>query len=551
MVRQGDKNRLEWLPVLVAEWLGMFRPGLWRWLAILLFSGLSAMLLWRGSLLVNGTRYFWLDDDQMISMRYARNLVEGYGLVFNPGQRVEGYSNFLWVLLMALFHWLPVGDGLMAVTVKVVNWGLGCLILGLADRLLLVWLEKPGLLRPVLLFSLALCVDLLYWSSNGFETTLLTCLFLAVVVRLLQPQTGRGQALTFGLLALIPLVRGDGLQVWAGAALLAMGLASGRVARRRVFGLLALSLIPTALHFLFRYGYYGQWLPNTYYLKVAGLPGKFGLGWDYLTRFANYYLPWLLMAGMGLLVSLDRRRWLLAGGILVTAGYILLVGGDTFRYARFLAHWLPVLFVLALVTIGQATGRDSFPRLLLLLFVLYAAWYPAGNHQPYRNLLSFNGSPLLTIPTAILIRDNTPAQTSVALFAAGHLPYFSHRPTIDLLGKTDSQIAHLPPHPRWQGPSWHGHNKFDIAYSLGLQPDLVVPMFPAETVLSESWPAEQLATVGQVWWGMALLIDPTFRANYVPHPLNVPYLLEHGAVYARPNFPLPAAWPNPAVRFDH
>lgn len=551
MVQRRGNNSFEWLPTLVAEWLGMFRPGLWPWLAILLFSCLSAMLLWRGSLLVNGARYFWLDDDQMISMRYARNLVEGYGLVFNPGQRVEGYSNFLWVLLMAALHWLPLGDGLMAVPVKVVNWGLGCVILWLADRLLLVWLPKPGLLRPVLLLSLAVCVDLLYWSSNGFETTLLTCLFLGVVVRLLAPQTARGQLVTFGLLALIPLVRGDGLQVWAGAAILAVGLASGRVARRRVLLLLALSLVPTAGHFLFRYGYYGQWLPNTYYLKVADLPGKLGLGRDYLVRFANYYLPWLLLAGAGVLFGFDRRRWLLGLGLGVTAGYVLWVGGDTFRYARFLAHWLPVLFVLALVTVGQATGRDNYPRLLLLLLLGYVAWYPAGTHQPYRNLLSFNGSPLLTIPTAILIRDNTPPETSVAVFAAGNVPYFSHRPTIDLLGKTDSHIAHLPPHPRWQGPSWHGHNKFDIAYSLGLQPDLVVTMFPAGTVLSESWPAEQLATVGQVWWGLALLIDPTFRANYVPQPLNVPYLVEYGAVYAHPNWPRPAAWPNPTVLFDH
>ena len=44
---------------------------------------------------------WFLTDDAFISFRYARNLLEGNGLVFNPGERVEGYSNFLWVLELA------------------------------------------------------------------------------------------------------------------------------------------------------------------------------------------------------------------------------------------------------------------------------------------------------------------------------------------------------------------------------------------------------------------------------------------------------------------
>src|SRR5690606_38133881 len=43
----------------------------------------------------------WLSDDAFISFRYAQNLVEGHGLVYNPGERVEGYTNFLWTVLAA------------------------------------------------------------------------------------------------------------------------------------------------------------------------------------------------------------------------------------------------------------------------------------------------------------------------------------------------------------------------------------------------------------------------------------------------------------------
>src|SRR5205085_12438901 len=60
------------------------------------------------SLVVDGTRYFALDDDMMVSMRYGRNLAEGQGLVWNVGERVEGYTNFLWTLVMAGVHLLPL-----------------------------------------------------------------------------------------------------------------------------------------------------------------------------------------------------------------------------------------------------------------------------------------------------------------------------------------------------------------------------------------------------------------------------------------------------------
>ena len=53
-------------------------------------------------LLLHAGRYAFLTDDAYISFRYARNLAEGHGLVFNAGaERVEGYSNFLWTALLA------------------------------------------------------------------------------------------------------------------------------------------------------------------------------------------------------------------------------------------------------------------------------------------------------------------------------------------------------------------------------------------------------------------------------------------------------------------
>nr|MBK7068484.1 hypothetical protein [Deltaproteobacteria bacterium] len=130
----------------------------------------------------------WMDDDAFISFRYARNLVGGMGLVFNPGERVEGYSNFLWTVLLAAFH--RVGFGIPE-TARV----LGCLFSLLTIVLLLVWgprlLPTPrggGGAIPRWLGALAallLCTSETWavWAVGGLENEfgafLVLCAFLA------------------------------------------------------------------------------------------------------------------------------------------------------------------------------------------------------------------------------------------------------------------------------------------------------------------------------------------------------------------------------------
>jgi len=320
------------------EWLATrpLRQG--RTVGLAVLTVLSLLALWNASLVVDGTRYFWLDDDQMISMRYARNLVEGHGLVWNAGEYVEGYTNFLWTVVMAAAHGLPISDAHTAVAVKIINWVLACAVLLLSERLLRFFTAASGLAVGVLVTALAVDLDLVYWSANGYETTLLTATFLLVVVRMLEEwATGRVAPATYLLMGLLPLIRSDAYHVWAAASLLALGIAEDR---RRTARLLALSLALPLLHLLFRRWYYGDWLPNTYYLKVADVPGRTRLGLDYLARFARSSCVPLAAATVGLFTARDRRRWLLAGGLGISGAYVLTVGEDLFPYGRFLAHLL-------------------------------------------------------------------------------------------------------------------------------------------------------------------------------------------------------------------
>ena len=81
------------------------------------------------SVVVNGERLFYLDDTQMVAMRYGRNLAAGEGLVWNAGERVEGYSNPAWVLVMAAVHAAGVPEPVASLAVKVVAWLVACVVL--------------------------------------------------------------------------------------------------------------------------------------------------------------------------------------------------------------------------------------------------------------------------------------------------------------------------------------------------------------------------------------------------------------------------------------
>src|SRR4030095_14589299 len=102
------------------------RPSrLWLFSSPLIVSVLGSMVfIARSTFTANGHLYFTLFDDAMISMRYARNLADGHGLLWNPGQpAVEGYTNFLWTLWMAALHLLPVTEPKI---------GLGVMVTGVA-----------------------------------------------------------------------------------------------------------------------------------------------------------------------------------------------------------------------------------------------------------------------------------------------------------------------------------------------------------------------------------------------------------------------------------
>lgn len=516
----------------------------WLIVSLLVMSALFWGAGRHAAVVIDGTRHHYLDDDQMISMRYARNLAEGHGLVWNAGgERVEGYTNFAWTMAMAGVHAAGAGDQRAALWVRAINWLLACAIL-LQTARLLGELGVGGGVAAGALLTLALSTDLLFWAINGFETTLLTALFLAALLSALDDAARQAlSARTCVLAGLLPLVRTDAVDL--AAATFAAALLLG--ARRR-WRLIALAAVPVVLHEAFRLTYYGDWLPNTYYLKVAGRSGLLLSSLGNLKGFAATYTVACGLALVAWLSPLERRHRVVAALLLFGAVRLLLVGPDIFPGFRFLAPYLPVLLAAAAAGIHRLAAPGSLQAATLTALLLSATVFNAGvsGRSRFAELVSGNGGPFVNTVTGVMLQRHTRPDARILVAAAGCVSYFSRREATDMLGKSDRHVARVPAAPGGRT----GHDRFDVDWSLRDRPDIIVSFgshllaTDAEPILAavRSDPARD--------YGAALVLNRIFIDEYRGQPIRVPFLMARNALYVHARSPELArlgGWREPVV----
>ncbi len=372
-------------------------------------------------------------DDAFIGFRYAQNLIHRQGLVYNPGERVEGYSNFLWVLLMAPFIAGSIDPE--------------------AAARALGFIASAGTLAAVARAAVL--------SAEGLERGSLS----------------QAAGLLLGAAALTrPEGAGVAAVLFALAWILGPRTPEFRRSVRRGIGMFLLILLP---YFGWKWWYYGRLLPNTYYAKVGAGPAQVERGLQYIHAFFAYSGSWLLLPLIGLRWAGRRRAALLLGGLaLALAACAIFVGGDALPMFRFLVPLLPAFFLL--LSLGAAGFLERFgarryarPALpvVLLLFAVYAT------------RIGFTGAPYDDVARDIQevsawkevgrwLRDHAPRDATVALVPAGAIPYYSKLRAIDMLGLNDATIAHREVSSL--GSGLPGHEKFDVDYVLSRRPDIIL-----------------------------------------------------------------------------
>ncbi len=486
----------------------------WLLLALIGMVVLYGSAIWnnQSAVLSDGRRAFWLHDDMMISMRYARNLTNGYGLVWNPGQEpVEGYSNFGWLVVMAVVHLLPLPDTQTSLIMLAINGILAALVLVLTTKLAQRLVPRPGIWLLGALISLVVVVDLGRWTTIGLEVPLQTAVFLWLLIRVLdEAAENRPRLLTFFLAGLLGLIRVDGPLLAGIVCLVAFRL---QTEKRRVLFYTPLILVLPLAHILFRLIYYGYPLPNTYYLKLVAWDDRLLAGFEYFLNFLGLYFPMIGLAMMGAVLAKDRRHWLLLFAGLPLVLYAIYTGGDDFGGSRFFAPWLPVLLLLAFSAPAYFDWQDRPLRVVLLLGVLTAYLTFAGGYDFFQG----PGQEAVLAEGGLALGEMTSTDASIGVFWAGTLPYFAHRPAVDMLGKNDAFIARQPAN---EGSLKPGHNKFDYDYSLAQQrPDLLISSLSLSVVATPN--LFMFYTEGNDAYSGQLFLDDTFQAAYAPTLLMI------------------------------
>jgi hypothetical protein len=392
-------------------------------------------------------------DDAYISFRYAEQLLAGEGLVFNSGERVEGFTNPTWTLASACW-------GLLGVPYV---WGakfMGAAALLWALRESDQFCERMGLEGHALTWLAAACFPLAAHAVMGLETTAYAALLWVACLRTL------GLADTSESAG----ARGGGQRVWVTATLWALCMWS-RPETPLFFAWVSLALLWGMRRQLFarsyfsvlggivgagvallalRYAYYGDILPNTYYAKTGGdMLGVPGTGAAYLEAFVAAWWPWLLGGSAGALLAIrpstpaQLRLAILAFAPIVASWffYVQHVGGDWMLQWRFIVPaFLPLAFLSACLLEQLASEGGFFRALawsLAAALLLHAGQQVKVGHGDVHKQID-EWAELVEPPVAWLAKQRP---GSVAVGDIGWIAFATKRPIVDVIGLIDVDIA--------------------------------------------------------------------------------------------------------------
>jgi arabinofuranosyltransferase len=416
----------------------------------------------------------WVADDIFITFRYSDNVLEGHGPVYNPGERSEGYTHFLWFIVLTVGRAFQIPAHILGKYLGFPAF-VGCLLLlvRLSARL---FPQRGGLYGvPLAALGWATLEDARAFGSGGLETMPFIFLLLLGFTILTTSKHPRRVQLAAWAYAVATLTRPEGLLYTGLAGLWLWAQAPSRLRRPLEFAAVWVAL--TGPLFAFRLSYYGFLFPNPYYAK-SGSIANWPQGLVYLSTFFKAYFVLLLsVVAVALLIRTARKRHrppaagpLTLGLVCAAANifYVTRVGGD-FMFARFylpatpflllacewVVHHLPrpplrvaaAVVFLALIAVGIVQKHSWFDdKGHVRSIVDEPQWYPDERLDNIRMM-------------ADALRKCFEGTNAVIMVQGGQasLAYYGRFPVaVERYGLTDAYIAHTPTPPIRGRP---GHEK--------------------------------------------------------------------------------------------
>lgn len=463
----------------------------------------------------------FLQDDSYITFRFLENFINGNGLVFNIGEKVEGYTNFLWLLLLSLFAILKFNYIDFSQYLSV-GFGAGCLFLTYfiskdfkveipnTDKKLKSkstdLIDKNGILFnlfPVILLTFTGAFN--YWAVSGMETTMFIFLGMMGIYFYLKDENLDHLNWKFSFFILLAaLTRPEGLYLFA-IIIFHKILYTFYIKRNIVDtfksvlsknNLLTYSIfvIPVLIYTLFRLMYYGYPFPNTFYAKT-------GLSWVYINAGLEYTWNYLKSYGLfGLIYLLplylfktDTNKFKLSFFYIFTflyTIYIISIGGDVLQMFRFFLMISPLFFILFCkflqffyqkLTLKNYSSSTGF-AIVFSLAIIGLTYYNYNNQKD-------NIKRITDLENGLVDKMKLAGQwfnsqqkikgshMTIAATTIGAVSYYSglNVSVIDMLGLTDGEIAHNPktiPEISEGSIGWKERN-YNVNYVLSRKPDYV------------------------------------------------------------------------------
>ncbi len=423
-------------------------------------------------------------DDAYISFRYLENLATGHGLVYNRSERVEGFSNLLWILLLLPFR-LAGADVVRTSQLLGIGFGVATIILAVVAARRLFAIRSP-MATAFVAFLPATSGYFAAWSIGGLEGCLYAFLMLAAWFFY---HDKRAQRMRFPLaalfLGLLAMTRPEGLFLalaGAGYHIVTSRLSGQTFRDPKVWRFLLVLGVCLGLYELFRIGFYGLHIfPNSVRAKVGLSFASIERGVDYVhERFASPYL--CLLFPLVFVFRRNRFPALATAAVLFGASVTLvIVAGGDWSFGRLFAPAIPLGAVALVGAIAEMEPADAswkaFPARAVLAVMtagyLAFAWYTTGPLGEARFFGPFAPYDAERIRIGQWLRDNAPKSTKIAVYAAGEIPYVSGLYAHDMLGLNDAHIAAIDVPSLGKGIA--GHEKSDPEYTLNVvKPDVII-----------------------------------------------------------------------------
>lgn len=457
----------------------------------------------------------FIQDDAYISFRYIQNFTDGNGLVFNIGERVEGYTNLLWVLLLSLFvsikfdleNTSQILSVIFGVIVLFASYYVSSLI-KIKDDPKQVKKTKTedtdqsgkyfNLIPPVLLVFTG---SFVFWSISGMESTMFISFCLLGIYFYIKERNSTAVNYKFPLFILLAtLTRPEGLYFFGLIMIhkLFFAFKEKKAAGLKEFfsknNLISylVYVIPVIFYFIIRYSYYGYLFPNTYYAKTGFSQAYLNSGLEYFMKFFSSYLLYGVILAAPLYLFKKKENFfeisLLYLLIISFILYVISVGGDVLKQNRFFLPVLPLIYILFAkflteiyyILKNKISRGMAFASVTAVCAVICIYYYSSQKENLDSDIRSENGLVEKMKVTGAWFKNKQMKlgrPLNLAATTIGAVSFFSGPQVnvIDLLGLTDKEIAHNPkliPEISAGNYGWKERN-YNADYVLSRDPDYI------------------------------------------------------------------------------